>query len=213
MGRPEQQKRRRDEEEDDPMAALLKASEEYVPYVPLKQRRKGVPAVEEEERRPAAAGREEEEASDQESPKRRRGSEEEEEEQEEEGGAGDGKRSLLDVQEEMRKIKDAMDPKLVKMQQQKRDEQRILAEVSASNGEGFRGGRARFCFQHTRGRALLDHVALTCRRVCVVQTGQPSSNQRSAIGVGEGAWRAVHGESQDGLGTALTHPQHDRGRL
>jgi hypothetical protein len=116
---------REEEEEKDPLAAMLAASEEYVPYVPLKHRLNGGAS------KPQPAGREEHKGT-------LKG-----EEDDEDGVEGTslairargfsdgppGKKTLLDVQEELKRERELMDPKALKLQMQKHEEQRMLGEV------------------------------------------------------------------------------------
>lgn len=146
-------KRRRedaDEGEDAKLAALLEASEEYTPYVPLKQRLKGGNggptsgvggAVREEqkhgrERDHEPAGGDDsgdEDAEDLEAAHAAQAAAEKERRKREiEAQVAEAKKSLslLDVQEEMRRKREQMDPTQIKLELQRQQEARIMGEAS-----------------------------------------------------------------------------------
>lgn len=147
-------RRRADEEdgEDAKLAALLEASEEYTPYVPLKQRLKGangngngngssaaaaVAAREEQkhgrerDHEPAHGDDSGDEDAEDLEEAHRAAREKELRRREIEAQVAEAKKSLLDVQEEMKKRREHMDPTQVKLELQKQQEQRILDEVCA----------------------------------------------------------------------------------
>lgn len=111
--------KRRAREEDDTLDALLEASEEYVPYVPLKQRKKGA------SEHTGHAVQQEAPKSEDEGGK----TTDEEAEERERAEAKPTKKSLLDIKEEMKKRFETMDAKSIKLEMQKIEEQRILLEV------------------------------------------------------------------------------------
>lgn len=112
--------RRREEEDENGLDALLNASDEYVPYVPLKQRKMGVGgAVQIDSSEVTRADDENGKTTDDEA-------EETEKTTEVKPAA---KKTLLDVKEEMKKRHETMDAKSIKLEQQKVEEQRILLEV------------------------------------------------------------------------------------
>lgn len=110
--------RRREEEDDNGLDALLNASDEYVPYVPLKQRKMGGGAVQIDN---SDVTRDDENGKT---------TEDEAEETEKSTAVKPAaKKTLLDVKEEMKKRHETMDAKSIKLEQQKVEEQRILLEV------------------------------------------------------------------------------------
>lgn len=111
--------RRREEEDENGLDALLNASDEYVPYVPLKQRKMGGGAVQIDSSEVTRADDENGKTTDDEA-------EETEKTTEVKPAA---KKTLLDVKEEMKKRHETMDAKSIKLEQQKVEEQRILLEV------------------------------------------------------------------------------------
>lgn len=145
-------KRRRadsDEGEDAKLAALLEASEEYTPYVPLKQRLKGgngggTSGVGGAAREEQKHGRErdhepaigddsgDEDAEDLEAAHAHAAAEKERRKREIEAQVAEAKKSLslLDVQDEMRRKREQMDPTQIKLDLQRQQEARILGEAS-----------------------------------------------------------------------------------
>lgn len=142
-------KRRRadsDEGEDAKLAALLEASDEYTPYVPLKQRLKGgngnggARGAGREEQRLHGRERDhepavgddsgDEDAEDLEAAHAHAAAEKERRKREIERQVAEAKKSLLDVQEEMRRKREQMDPTQIKLELQRQQEARIMGEAS-----------------------------------------------------------------------------------
>ena len=130
-----------DDDEDMKLRELLKASEEYVPYVPLKQRGKAGRISHADD----GNGREEHKVKvdvpendhhhdddDEEDLRKALRSDDEDDDHHAKGSSSaavDTKKSLLDVTEEMKKRRERMDPTMIKLELQKQQEQRILGEV------------------------------------------------------------------------------------
>jgi len=125
--------RRRAREDDDgenKLEQLLEASENYVPYVPLKQRLKGgqAPKLAPSKSNHADHAEKDDDMGAVSLPPS--DDEIEEKKPDEESAAKQAKLSLLDVKEEMRKKMETMDARTLKLNAQKQAELRILGEVS-----------------------------------------------------------------------------------
>lgn len=157
-----------EEDEEDKLKALLTASDAYVPYVPLKQRQKGAKVghgddgMEEHKVKIDVPEKDDHHhhEDDEEDLRKALRSDDEDDDHQHHGGAatgehGDGKKSLLDVTEEMKKRRERMDPTMIKMELQKQQEKRILGEVSSRVHSYTCAGRCALC-------DTLTDIVLSC---------------------------------------------------